>query len=246
MNVTDAMVHAYSKAYDKNWDEQSRAPEDAPELGTFFAMRAGLQAALAIRQPVEFERAIPTHRRESAVELLLKLGFVWNNQRWEDRRESSDYDDKELQFYRESIGNDLDNALMLAGVFEVTHEGGYEAAWANSMDALERLIDRQPVGEQRAALWIQFAENGNIRFWTKDQDRALAESFLHARPLTAFYASPRQPAQAVDLGQFRPAVELMEWQERGHANPDFPVGDPKKHAEALRLLALIDSQAVGK
>ncbi len=54
------------------------------------------------------------------------------------------------------------------------------------------------------------------------------------------------PAQAVDLGQFRPAVELMEWQERGHANPDFPVGDPKKHAEALRLLALIDSQAVGK
>lgn len=52
MNVTDAMVHAYSKAYDKNWDEQSRAPEDAPELGTFFAMRAGLQAALAARQPV--------------------------------------------------------------------------------------------------------------------------------------------------------------------------------------------------
>ncbi|HEL4242661.1 TPA: hypothetical protein UM790_000164 [Stenotrophomonas maltophilia] len=52
MNVTDAMVHAYSKAYDKNWDEQLRAPEDAPELGTFFAMRAGLQAALAARQPV--------------------------------------------------------------------------------------------------------------------------------------------------------------------------------------------------
>lgn len=55
----------------------------------------------------------------------------------------------------------------------------------------------------------------------------------------------RSPAQAVELGQFRPAVELMEWQERGHANPDFPSGDAKKHAEALRLLALIDSQAVG-
>lgn len=54
------------------------------------------------------------------------------------------------------------------------------------------------------------------------------------------------PAQAVDLGQFRPAVELMEWQERGHAHPDFPEGNPEKHAEALRLLALIDSQAVGK
>lgn len=67
--------------------------------------------------------------------------------------------------------------------------------------ALQRFpAAHQPVGEQRAALWIQFAENGNIRFWTKDQDRALAESFLHARPLTAFYASPQQPAQAVDLG----------------------------------------------
>ncbi|HDS1187385.1 TPA: hypothetical protein QDZ97_000126 [Stenotrophomonas maltophilia] len=63
--------------------------------------------------------------------------------------------------------------------------------------------DRQPAGEQRAALWIQFAENGNIRFWTKDQDRALAESFLHARPLTAFYASPQQPAQVVDLERVR-------------------------------------------
>ena len=52
MGVTDAMVHAYSQAYDKNWEAQLRAPEDAPELGTFFAMRAGLQAALAARQPV--------------------------------------------------------------------------------------------------------------------------------------------------------------------------------------------------
>lgn len=43
--------------------------------------------ALAARQPVEFERTVPTRRRESAVELLLTLGFVWNNQRWEDRRQ---------------------------------------------------------------------------------------------------------------------------------------------------------------
>ncbi|WP_312738830.1 hypothetical protein [Stenotrophomonas sp.] len=49
-------------------------------------MRDDLRA-LAARQPVEFERAIPTRRRESAVELLLQLGFVWNNQHWEDRRQ---------------------------------------------------------------------------------------------------------------------------------------------------------------
>lgn len=63
--------------------------------------------------------------------------------------------------------------------------------------------------------------------------------------LDALEANAKQPAQAVDLGQFRPAVELMEWQERGHAHPDFPEGNPEKHADALRLLALIDSQAVG-
>ncbi len=62
-------------------------------------------------------------------------------------RQPVEFDDKELQFYREHIGNDLDNMLIDAGVFEVTHEGGYKACWANSMDALERLIDRQPVGE---------------------------------------------------------------------------------------------------
>lgn len=48
---------------------------------------ADLLSALAARQPLEFERAVPTHRRESAVKLLLSLGFVWNNQRWEDRRQ---------------------------------------------------------------------------------------------------------------------------------------------------------------
>ncbi|PZT06113.1 hypothetical protein A7X87_08615 [Stenotrophomonas maltophilia] len=46
-----------------------------------------VERALAARQPVEFERTVPTRRRESAVELLLTLGFVWNNQRWEDRRQ---------------------------------------------------------------------------------------------------------------------------------------------------------------
>lgn len=46
-----------------------------------------VERALASRQPVEFERTVPTRRRESAVELLLTLGFVWNNQRWEDRRQ---------------------------------------------------------------------------------------------------------------------------------------------------------------
>ncbi len=52
-------------------------------------------------------------------------------------------------------------------------------------------------------------------------------------------------APGIDLGQFREAVENLEWQNRGHANPDFPTGDPEKHAECLRLLALIDASPKG-
>ncbi len=46
VRVTDAMVHAFDDAYSKNWEAQRHAPEGAQELGTFFATRAGLEAAL--------------------------------------------------------------------------------------------------------------------------------------------------------------------------------------------------------
>lgn len=108
---------------------------------------------------------------------------------------------------------------------------------------------------ERAALPLQL-RNGDVWHWQGDgydfPDSLVCPVVMSAETLRELIAA-RQPVGeqhpddvAVDLGQFRPAVELMEWQERGHASPDFPVGDPKKHAEALRLLALIDSQAVGK
>ncbi|WP_288432796.1 hypothetical protein [uncultured Stenotrophomonas sp.] len=108
--------------------------------------------------------------------------------------------------------------------------------------AIAALAARQPVGEPVDfyvcdACGHYYMDDGVTCDCTPD---AVQPPLRHVRMVAA------PPAQAVDLGQFRPAVELMEWQERGHANPDFPVGDPKKHAEALRLLALIDSQAVGK
>ncbi|WP_414616122.1 hypothetical protein [Stenotrophomonas geniculata] len=124
-------------------------------------------------------------------------------------------------------------------------QGGAEPILAAIAELREALAARQPVGEQRAALWIQFAKNGNIQFWTKDQDRAVAESFLHARPLTAFYASPQQPAQAVDLGQFRRPIE--EWRSdmekwvKEHGDPRGAFASDL--AEADRLLALIDSHS---
>lgn len=47
VRVTAAMVNAFDDAYSKNWEAQRLAPEGAQELGTFFATRAGLEAALS-------------------------------------------------------------------------------------------------------------------------------------------------------------------------------------------------------
>lgn len=168
-----------------------------------------------------------------------------------------EFDDKELQFYREHIGNDLDNMLIDAGVFEVTHEGGYKACWANSMDALERLIDRQPVGEpvtveavatvrrngdgDRYIDWlteggIADLEVGNVLMVS---DRAITDEDGSGE----IYAAP--PAQAVDLGQLQrfaphPENRAFGWMEgmREEASGDW------LHIDDVR--ALIDSQAGGK
>ncbi len=96
------------------------------------------------------------------------------------------------------------------------------AAWVHEDDPARVISARQ----KATALRDQGASGSSVRPYS-------VPAYLHAAR-----------APAVDLEQFRECVELMEWQERGHANPDWPVGDPKKHAEALRLLAMIDSQAV--
>lgn len=70
--------------------------------------------------------------------------------------------------------------------------------------------------------------------------RKLTEAFLDGAHVASTVA-----ALGIDLEQFREAVENLEWQNRGHANPDFPTGDPEKHAECLRLLALIDASPKG-
>lgn len=56
--------------------------------------------------------------------------------------QGSDFDDAELQFYREEVGN-LDGLLCMLGVMEITHDGDYTAAWKNTIEAVERLAARQ-------------------------------------------------------------------------------------------------------
>lgn len=123
---------------------------------------------------------------------------------------------------------------------------GERAAYMEGLEEGKKIATRQPVGQIDEAAVLRRAA-AVLDMWEGDSNQTgYMGDFKDAQAILEVLAqNAASPPQAVDLGQFRPAVELMEWQERGHANPDFPRGDAKKHAEALRLLALID-KAVGK
>ncbi|HEL5053052.1 TPA: hypothetical protein UOA92_000819 [Stenotrophomonas maltophilia] len=94
----------------------------------------------------------------------------------------------------------------------------------------------QPVGQEPLAWLVHWSdmplESPEV---TRSASRISEVSALTNPPrIVPLYAAP--PAQAVDLGQFRPPVEFF-------IAYTFP-GTPS-HAEGKRLLALIDSKAVG-
>lgn len=100
-------------------------------------------------------------------------------------------------------------------------------------------LARQEADKTKAAIWIEFAENGNIRFWTSDQDRAIEESFCHARSLTAYYAAP-PAAQAVDLDGLRELADAVVI-TNATGNERLFLGAVEKLLARVR--ALIDQQA---
>lgn len=93
----------------------------------------------------------------------------------------------------------------------------------------------QPVREQRAALWVQFAENGNMQFFTRDPDRAVEESFCYARPLTAYY---EKPFPIEDLSRFKDLIGFAAWQAI-----QLPETDPRRDfiRQSNELIRIIDS-----
>lgn len=118
-------------------------------------------------------------------------------------------------------------------------EGVYSAAQVRDFgtSCYQAALARQEADKTKAAIWIEFSENGNIRFWTSDQDRAIEESFCHARSLTAYYAAP--PAQAVDL--LRRAVPFLN--DEAAKYDDDGSNEPLELAREIE--ALIDQQAGG-
>ncbi|WP_336324763.1 hypothetical protein [Stenotrophomonas muris] len=222
-----------------------------------------IERALAARQPVEFERAIPTRRRESAVELLLQLGFVWNNQRWEDRRqpvgEPVFRDHPTHNVYRGSCGN-----LPCHCWADEDHIIGDEVKRYAAPPA--QAVDHEVTDAMVDKAWNRFEAALHADDGDTPEDRVLSETIdqrdrYHemADELAGHIAriigvdigehssancpwqnaieaaEVYQPAQAVDLGQFREAVEMAM---------EVPLNSVQRQS-LQRLLALIDGQAVG-
>ncbi|HFF6210387.1 TPA: hypothetical protein ACGCHH_000299 [Stenotrophomonas maltophilia] len=199
-------------------------------------------AALAARQPVEFERSIPTRRRESAVELLLELGFVWNNQRWEDRRQpvrepvAFAVESKAFEAHAASRKLNLcQHPLHYLFLDRVTDEArqAWKAALAFAPPAqavdLPYSLDADPAGiRARVADVITGTLMVGAQGHTPPPAGHWAEPFWQAARADAV-------AQAVDLGPFRSLARSWIVEAGG------TVADTK-HACADELLALIDSQ----
>ncbi len=194
---------------------------------------AELKAALAARQPVEFERAIPTRRRESAVELLLSLGFVWNHGRWEDRRQPVTMDD-----------------ALAAG--DGTLHGAVDHWQERALRAEAELAARQPVVQpitvEAVATVRRWSSGERYIDWLTEGGIADLEVgdvlMLSDRAITdedgsgEVYTAP--PAQAVDLAQLRLEVQRL----RGRVEP--VLGTKPVYVKREEVLALIDGKAAGK
>lgn len=172
---------------------------------------------------------------------------------WEVARMQTDED--ELQFYREQVGS-LDMTLCRLGVMEITHEGGYEAAWKNTREAVERLAARQPVGDVPYGFVLDW-KSAPASFTTKAGVAAEHRDYKNCNVVPVYRAPP---AQALELGQFRASVQAHR--DGFVANRVMtedardPVPERKERdlqrinaqiAECDRLLAVIDgSKAVPK
>lgn len=109
-------------------------------------------------------------------------------------------------------------------------------------------------GGQEPVAYLDLGEGGYMDVGTdlSDEELAALPKGRHMLGIIGTYGvDGYKPAQAVDLGQFRPAVEYWRWTKAVAVNSGELDTEMKQSAlfevnEADRLLALIDSQAAGK
>ncbi|MBA0394911.1 hypothetical protein D7U98_05765 [Stenotrophomonas maltophilia] len=201
MGVTDAMVHAYSQAYDKNWEAQLRAPEDAPELGTFFAMRAGLQAALAARQPVASNHVVEDFEQLAVdTEPVGQEPVAW--QMRNDERHNGFDDDQWREIRRDEYEArksvmDGHGPKRLAGTTERGDLRIDDAGWMIELRQLFAAPPAQAVNRDQAAAWVpaKFFSDGVVAMTARRAPPSAMAVGLHGEYLPLF----RQPPHAMAL-----------------------------------------------
>ncbi|WP_139319698.1 hypothetical protein [Stenotrophomonas sp. TD3] len=258
VRVTDSMVHAFDDAYSKNWEAQRCAPEGTNEQGTFFATRAGLEAALSAHPSPAMEsmgkrklhqlqgdgfivNGVAIFNPETGRRGLVdNLGYVG----WMAQPSPGGQGDALLESlvarwrnHAEEIG--VSDNLLCQKIANCTmrHAAELQAA----------LAARQPVGEP-VTPWRDHSAAVDSKalatateialMWGKDRSQFVSR--IQAAVIDAMQwmngGLLEKPAQAEDLGQFREAVqEAYENADAGTLNK-FSLEE---------LLVLIDSQAVG-
>ena len=117
---------------------------------------------------------------------------------------------------------------------------GERAAYMEGLEEGKKIAARQPVGKPVAWFYgfSDTGEAGPVTFGGNPGAEAIAWAERHGHTLHYLYAAP--PAQAVDLGRFREAVE-------GLKDAALHDRDPGPAVNAYnRVLALIDSKAAEK
>lgn len=107
------------------------------------------------------------------------------------------------------------------------------AAQEAARELVEVLLNGTAI--QHSVLWVQFADNGSMKFFTRDPDRAVEEAFCHARPLISYYEKPF-PVQ--DLSRFKDLIGFAMYQAI-----NFPETDPRRDfiRQANELIRIIES-----
>lgn len=217
VNVTDAMVHAFEDAYCKNWEAQRHAPEGTKELGTFFATRAGLSAALSAQPSPGGQDAARYERLFlSAVEMLTKIS---------------------LRLGLEPNSDGVEP--MLAAIDALASRQPVCAAVKHSLT----VGGGQPVGKPVAYLDLGAGGYMDVGTDLSNEELEALPKGRHMLGIIGTYGvDGYKPAQAVDLGSaIKAAFPLLTDYGLHHSH----CCEYKLIDERHRLHSLIDSQAVG-
>ena len=227
-----------------------------------------LYAAPVAAAPVEFDRARETPRRQRAVELLLSMGYNWNDGAWSSSEVARAQVNLDARWYarREKHARDMGYASVceaLDALESMTNTAAPGIDHASEIESLKWQLDRanntievltsaqkvrDKVAEVIDASHVAAAQEAVGYRWRHSANEPWKYSnFPRGWEHQPLYAAPVAAAPGIDLGQFRESVEclyskrLSEYEDGQHSDADMQAYE----VERRRLLSLIDASPKG-